>query len=75
MQTMGMDAFEGDLETCVNKVKEVNEDEDKWLAMVNAPVLKHNKLEGSSFDIGLYAKKFRRALKGADSYLMRGAAN
>jgi hypothetical protein len=70
---MASDAFDDDLDACLLKVKEVHESEQKWLAMVNAPIIKGNKLKGSSFDIGVYANKFRKVLKGADSYLMRGA--
>ena len=60
------------LKRCVAKVREVDQDPEKYWAMVNAPVVKGNKIAGTYFDIHIYAAHFRQVLRNAKSYLVRG---
>ena len=62
--------FKDDFDRCVAKVREVDQDEEKWRRMVHAPVVKNNRLEGTVFDMELYARRFRKVLRNAGSYLV-----
>ena len=55
---------------CVRKVKEIDQDEAKFMKMVNAPVLDPAVNELPLFELSYYAKRFRAALKNANSYLV-----
>ena len=62
--------FKEDFHRCISQIREVDEDDAKWQAMVRAPVTKSGKYSGSVFDIEVYAKQMVKVLRNANSYLI-----
>mmetsp|Transcript_15383 Transcript_15383/g.39663 ORF Transcript_15383/g.39663 Transcript_15383/m.39663 type:complete len:589 (+) Transcript_15383:170-1936(+) len=59
-----------DLKRCVDKVREIDEDNDKYRAMVSEPIIPGNKVEGSIYEIHTIAAALRRAVAMHKSYLV-----
>jgi hypothetical protein len=59
--------FANDFQECVQKVKAVDQDEKAWSRMVHTPVFKGNSIEGTVFDMEIYARRFREVLEAASS--------
>jgi len=64
------DNFPG-LETCMNRVKEIDENDELYKSIISEPILTGNKVEGTIFDYAYYGKRIRQVLTLEDSDLLR----
>jgi hypothetical protein len=71
MVTRARKILRADFASCIAQIKHLDQNEDAWMKMVTAPVVASGKIEGSDFDINMYAERFRAVLKNADSYLVK----
>lgn len=62
--------FQSSFKACVDKVKAIDQDEQAWLDMINAPVVLPNKTNNTFFTYGHYTSRFREVLRDAQSYLV-----
>jgi hypothetical protein len=59
--------FVNDFQKCLQKIKAVDQDEKAWSRMIHSPVFKGNSIEGTVFDMEVYARRFREVLEAASS--------
>lgn len=62
--------FKESFKKCVDKVKAVDQDQQLWLDMVNAPVVLPNQPNNTFFRFDHYTRRFREVLREAQSYLL-----
>ena len=63
-------SFSEQLRRCVNKVQQVDQNDELYSDIVSQPFLKGNKLAGSLFDINLVGRSLRKLLQAHKSYLI-----
>ncbi|GAB5366655.1 hypothetical protein AAMO2058_001162200 [Amorphochlora amoebiformis] len=51
------------LKECAEKVKELDQNDDLYEAMINEPILPGNRLEGSEFDVRVVMRRINRAIR------------
>jgi len=52
------------LRECVDRVREIDQNDDLYYQMISEPILPDNRLEGSKFDVNVVMQRIRRALMG-----------
>jgi hypothetical protein len=64
-----LDIFQNDFQLCLEKIKNINNNEILFKKMISEPFLKNNKIKNSIFDLELSMKQFSKVMKLQQSWL------
>ena len=64
-------SLKAELMSCVKRVEALDRDDAKYKQMLSEPLLPHNRVAGSEFDVETVSRRVKRVLKAYDSPLLQ----